>query len=295
MYIAELNQAFTPLKEPQGLPLNLLNALSVGGCLFTTLRSDAAHCWQRAHLKRLHTQTLHAGWSLPHFREFATWLEPTLEQAFSEAGVWRISLIPHLEGLQVFHQEMNSLPLPISVLIHKRGNLPIITQELPACQGGLHVQVYQHPSPAFKHSSQWGSLQLRKAVAPLGDDVLWQNAHGHLTECTHANWFCYHLEHGWLLPLAHEALAGITLQQVRKAFQQLSIPYTERAIVLSDVSRLLFAFTCNSGVGLKPMALINAEDSPYALVPYAQTLHDAEMLYKAWYDIAFAENTQCYS
>jgi branched-subunit amino acid aminotransferase/4-amino-4-deoxychorismate lyase len=293
MYIADVSQPFRPLSIEGGLPLPLFNALSLGVSLFTTLRSNTPYCWQRAHLKRLHSQALQEKWPLPHFREFAAWLQPALTTAFETAGTWRITLVPQISGTGSFYRDAPPLHT-LTCLLHKRGNLFPISRTLPAPQGTLHVQPYKHPAATSKHGSQWGSLHLRKIIAVTGDDVLWQNGQGHLTECTHANWFTHHGELGWLLPLSHEALAGITLQQVRKAFQTVGVSYTECAIPLEYLPDLTLAFTSNSGQGLSPVEALRHEGCTYPLKPTSQILQEATHLYQAWYDIAFKENNHCY-
>jgi hypothetical protein len=166
MYIAEISKPFILLPPEGCLPLHLFNAISLGVSLFTTLRSDTPHCWQHAHLKRLHHQAIQAGWSLPAFREFVGWLTPTLAEAFNTTGVWRITLVPHLQGPGHFYQGGDVIPPQVTCLLSVRGDLIPIPPKLPQPQGTLHVQPYHHPEPMYKHASQWGSLRLRQQVAP---------------------------------------------------------------------------------------------------------------------------------
>ena len=270
-------------------------ALLLGMSLFTTFRSDASFCWQRAHLKRLHSQAIFLQWEVPSFRDFAEALTQQLQNALQaletqletqEVYRIRITLFP-------YRYKLSHSPLQIACLISLESSAPVIPNTLPPRRSTAIIKRYENPLPTLKHGSQFPSLLLHQSREESTDHVLWQDAVGYITESTFANLFYHHPEAGWCVPPKAQALEGITRQQVLKAFQQCEVPLQERAWHVNEMVDVVFL--TNSIQGWQRLSEIHHANGINPLST-SEILDEAlSKVYQAWHALAFDERNSCYA
>lgn len=269
-------------------------ALLLGMSLFTTFRSDSSFCWQRTHLKRLHSQAVSLRWSMPPFRDFAETLTLQLQntlQALETQETYRIRIT-----LFPYRYRLSHSPLQIACLISLEAPVSIIPPTLPPRRSTALVKRYAHPLPTLKHGSQLSSLLLHhhREEGEAGiEHILWQDAAGYITESTFANLFYHHPEADWCVPPKAQALAGITRQQVLKAFQQCEIPLQERAWHIEDEVDAVFLI--NSIQGWQRLSEIHNANGVNPLSTSEILEERLSTVYQAWYSLAFDERKSCYA
>ncbi len=287
------NESMTWQHEPRFSPSEFY-ALMLGISLFTTFRSDANACWQRTHLKRLHSQADALQWRLPDFRNFADDVTHQLESVLkaredTPAHRIRTTLFPYAFRL---NQAAHQTPLPIACLLSVETPAPEISESLPPSIWNGIIKHYEHPLPTLKHGSQLSSLILHQKRQDAQDHILWQDSEGYITESTFANLFYHHPELGWCVPPKAKGLGGITRQQVLKAFQQCKVPLQERAWHIED--EVDAVFLTNSIQGWQRLSSVEYNQSPHREFSFKKEDEALSLIYKAWYLIAFGDRKSCY-
>jgi branched-subunit amino acid aminotransferase/4-amino-4-deoxychorismate lyase len=302
IYSDSLNKGAN-VKQIENLPLSLMPALQLGISVFTTLRSEAPHCWRRAHYKRLHQNAQDLLGGMPHFREFANALDACLAehvQSLCENNAYRLrlTLIPHHFQMGMMRKHEQNAPVSWALLValsdeHRLEAYPNHFNDLPEIT--THVAHYQSLTPSFKKGSQLDSLYLRQSLATEGEDVLWVNDEGDVTELTHASLFVHHATLGWLTPPSDQCLSGVTRQQVIKASREAGITVTQQDIHGRMLGQVDAAFATNSTQGWTRIVAFVRDGVRHDVTTALETLPEANTLYAAWHSLVTTASTSCYS
>ena len=266
-------------------------ALFLGFSVFTTFRSDLAYCWQRAHFKRLHEHGKEIGLAMTGFRAFSHELHTTLKTLIppdSPPLRVRITLFP------MAYTPAQSPPFQPACVVDVQSALPPLPSTLAPATIRLKTQSYQGFYPHLKQGSQLPALRMHHERGDGVDAVLWENQAGELTESTHANVIFHHRQWGWATPPQADTLAGVTLQQIRKASEDNGFRLAEHPLPVAALPEIEAFFLVNSIQGIRAVEGVNAHGVSHTFTTPPAVWEACQALYTAWQARAFGESNSCY-
>ncbi|MFM7389902.1 MAG: aminotransferase class IV [Vampirovibrionales bacterium] len=248
------------------LPAHWLPSLQLGYNVFTTFRSDSARCWQHAHVKRVQTQARYLGLSVPALSvtQWVNQLTELIQSMPNEAS-------PFVCRLTAMYIAPDTVANPLAVLQSSNAEAPhhalptvwvLTLRPAPATPTaeqawrtepslGLQPVAYTHPLPHLKHGGVGMALAVQRQACLAKtklEEAVWIDSEGVATESTHGGLVWLDTHGQWWTPATERCLASITVQQLRKALQQLGIPLQACTLPLATVLPTLQACWCGNSV-----------------------------------------------
>jgi branched-subunit amino acid aminotransferase/4-amino-4-deoxychorismate lyase len=168
--------------------------------------------------------------------------------------------------------------------------LPPLPSTLAPATIRLKTQSYQGFYPHLKQGSQLPALRMHHERGDGVDAVLWENQAGELTESTHANVIFHHRDWGWATPPQTDTLAGVTLQQIRKASDSIGLQLVEHPFRVGDLAEVDALFLTNSIHGIQVVASVEARGRRWAFGGHPSS----DDLFGAWRALTFDGLDGCY-